>query len=158
MKNIRSTLFLLTFMSVFLSTSACSQDKNEQDNMDESTAEEVKAQMDETYDVMADFLYENKEEIIKNATNKIDMADQEIEKLDEILQTEINSISKEVKANKEKAIAELKEKRSILKSNIDSIQMSTNESWNDIKSGFIDAYGELENAFQDAQEAYTKSE
>lgn len=150
MKTIASAFLIYSFSAVLLSTVACSQQKDEQNQKDETNAEQVKAQLEETYDVLEDFLYENKEKIVNQANTELEKADEELEKLDKKMQAELNIISEEAKIKKQAAIENLRQKRAQLKMNIDSIQDASSAVWGKVKTEFKNASADLEKALQEA--------
>lgn len=113
-----------------------------------ATADDVREEVGEAVDAIADYSYEQKEELEVFAERKLDQLDRQLADLRE----EMRDGSGEVREQWQSLDSSLEEQLEDTRRWLDDAQSATSEAWADAKASLGDAMASLERSIEDARE------
>lgn len=95
-------------------------------------------------------IQKNKDQFVAAVEQKLRDVDTKIDELGRRLET----LTADAKTEANKALDSLREKRAQMGPRLEELKKSSQQTWNDVKSGFETAMGELEKAYQNAKSKF----
>lgn len=155
MKKRRFIVSMLTFVFASLFVLASCTNKTKQEEAKEDIREDVVEIRQEIEEEMRDFnnyTYSQKEKFLDDANEELEDINEEIDEMKADLDRAGNNISAETRAAYEKGIAELEIMRDSYKKNIDKVQDSTEDTWEETKREVSETYNKAKNSIKDTWE------
>ena len=141
MKKRKLLGLVLTFASVFILASCAN--KTKQEEVREDINDDVVEFREEAHEEMHDFnnyTYTQKDKFVKDANEKLDDLNREIDRLKTELKNAGDNISAESRASYEKSIATLEKNRNDFKIQVAKAQDSSEDGWEKVKSDVANSY------------------
>ena len=116
-----------------------------------TTGEEVKRQVQETVNTTKQYLAENKDEFVASAEKKLHELDASIAELS----GKAAPLKEDAKAEADKLMTALNQKRSEIKGQLDGLKQASKEKWADAKAAFETALADLEKAYENTKAKFS---
>ena len=116
------------------------------------TSEDVKEELEEAGDTTAEYLDQQREEIIANYRSKIENTQEQIDDL----RNQMESTTEQVKVKFKNRIDTLQKQQAEVQREFNKLQESSGEAWDDISKGLDKAIDNINNGIQKAQEEFKK--
>ena len=145
---------LIPILLLAAALAAC--DKNKDDSpaqAEPSAVDQVKQQAKEAVNSTKEFVVQQKEQLQKSLSSKLDEFDR---KLDE-LKGKSSQVSEKTKNELRDTLSQLQQKKEIAAKKLEQLKSSGAGAWQEIKAGAEKAFAELDQAFKDAS-AHFRSE
>jgi peptidoglycan hydrolase CwlO-like protein len=111
-----------------------------------TSSSDVSKEMGEAWETFKSYVVDQKNDAVKHGNEMLKDADAEIERLE----GKAAKASDDAKAQYEKEIKNLKEKRAAAAAKLDELQNSSADAWDSTKEGFAEAYKDLHDAYNEA--------
>lgn len=119
---------------------------------DETTVEQLKQDTRELGRSLKDFSVDQKDQAIESINNTLAALDERIDQLESELAENWDDMSELARERSQKSIDSLREQRSTVAQWYDRLKDSSASAWDRMKKGFSDAYGELSESWEEAEE------
>ena len=96
----------------------------------------------------------DRQAFINTLTAKLKQWDDDIDRLEAKAQKAKAEVKAEVKADYNKHIQDLRDKKKAAQERLEEVKHAGEEAWEDLKSGSVEAYDSLKNAFQSAMSKF----
>ena len=113
----------------------------------QTTASDVKEETLDAAGTLKDYAVDKKDQAVDEASRLMLALDQRIENL----QAEIDKATGSAKQQMKASLASLKQKREALQARVNDMTDSSSEAWGHAKQGFIDAFDDLQSAYEKAK-------
>jgi uncharacterized protein (DUF3084 family) len=114
------------------------------------TGQDVKEQYKDALNTTKDYAVQNKDEFIAASEKKLKDLDT---KMDE-LTAKAAGLKDDAKVQADKALATLKEQRTVLAKKLDELKNATADGWDKTKAAFTAAWADVEKAYADAKSKF----
>ena len=152
-RNLFGSMLVFAFASIFV-FAACTN-KTKQEKAKEDLQEDILEIRQEVEEDMRDFrnyTYAEKEKFLYDANEELKDINEEIDEMKAELDKAGSNISAETRAAYQKGIAELETLRDNYKKNVDKVQNSTEDTWEEVKRDVSNTYEKTKNSIKDAWE------
>lgn len=113
----------------------------------QTTASDVKEETLDAAGTLQDYAVDKKDQAVNEASRLMLELDQRIDKL----QAEIDKATGSAKQQMKASVESLKQKREALQARVNDMTDSSSEAWGHAKQGFIDAFDDLQSAYEKAK-------
>lgn len=120
----------------------------------ETTVNDIQKESKELYKAFKSYSIDKKDEALKNAKSAIKKLDKNINELETKVDNEWSNMTTETRKEARADLRELRETRNELARNYGSLQASSKDAWERIKTGFTDAYDRLATSWEKAQKEF----
>ncbi len=153
-KNICTRMPLLVgAIAGFLLTAAMQVQASQTSNSETSTpttAKDVKQEWAEALDAIKGYSVSQRDAALAKAESLLASMDSQIEALEAKAQNEWKDLGQEARAKRQAALKTLRRQRAELSEWYGGMKHSSSKAWDEVRSGFVDAYDTLGNSFTDA--------
>jgi len=149
------TLTVLTVSLILLGPGANNGLASQHDE-DKASVSKVQQEADETYRAMKRYTFEQRDEAMASAKEKLRKLDASIEDLQENLEQKWQEMNEDRREKTGKTMKALREQRNEVAEWIGGLRHTSAEAWDEVKKGFSDSYDRLSKAFHDAKENFEK--
>jgi predicted nucleic acid-binding Zn-ribbon protein len=148
-RNLLKTAFsLVIIVSLLLLVESCKNASKQK--KDDVSKEDVERKIEDAAQTTGQYLSEERQKIINDLENKIEKADDEIDKLSQ----QMASVSENVKEEYEETIKSLKARRDEAQKKADQLKKSSKEAWNKVEEGVENALNELNRSIEEAKSKF----
>lgn len=113
----------------------------------QTTASDVKEEALDAAGTLKDYAVDKKDQAVDQANRLVSKLDQRIDKL----QAEVGAATGSAKQQMQASLDSLKRKRDALGARVNEMTASSSDAWSHTKQGFIDAFDELQSAYEKAK-------
>ncbi|MDA3869048.1 MAG: hypothetical protein PF589_03695 [Gammaproteobacteria bacterium] len=154
------SLLLLSAMTLVLTTidAMSEQTKSKQSTKDDVEAQEMKKEWSEAVETLKQYSATQRDEALSQAQQTLTAMDRRIEQLQTRAETEWQSMSKNIRERREETLRNLRQERNELAEWYGGMKYSSDNAWEEVKQGFINAYGSLSKSFSRAQSEFSESD
>ena len=117
-----------------------------QDNTDMTTSDEVRTEISEAMDAIAAYSEQQSDEALTEAREALNSLDAEIERREQALRENWAEMSDTAREAAQARLRDLRQARNRLGERYGALESGASSAWDELKSGFSDAW----NAFSDA--------
>ena len=143
------TLIVMVLMGPWLFfASSCGDTSRKQKQ--EITTEDVKEELDEAADTTAVYLDQERKKILADYKSKIENAQQQIDELRQRLESTSKKISVELEAR----VDSLQKQQAEALKDLDQLEKSSDEAWEEIREGLDEALDEIETGIKHAKDEF----
>jgi len=115
-----------------------------------TSAEDVQKEMHDAWESFKSYMVDQKHKAVDHGKDLLQKADAEIE----LLEDKAAKASDDTKAEYQKEIKSLKQKRANAAKKLDELENASADSWDATKEGFVNAYKDLYDAYREAVEKF----
>jgi len=151
-KTIKRTSILWISMSAFFLMSATAFAGPS--SVDETTMKDVKQEMKEAASAIKNYSATQRDEALKAAKLTLDKLDAEIERMENALDKKSEKMNHQARKKARSTLQTLRKQRNEVAEWYGSMKHSTEEAWQDIKTGFLKSYQILQHSFDKAADEY----
>lgn len=126
----------------------------EQPSVDKTSIHEVKQEMEEAANVIKNYSIAQRDEAVKVAKSTLDDLDAGIERLEDRLDEKTDRMDQAARQKARATLKALRKERNEVAEWYDSMQHSSTEAWQEIKTGFLKSYEILQQSFDKAQQEF----
>ncbi len=119
-----------------------------------TTASDVKKEWAEALGSIKGYSETQRDKALEEANSLIKAMDDRIEALETRAEDEWKDLGKDARSARQEAMKTLRQQRAELSEWYGGMKHSSTEAWEDVKSGFVDGYGELEQSFAEAAKEF----
>ncbi|WP_025897001.1 hypothetical protein [Sneathiella glossodoripedis] len=154
MTVLRKKLLTGTVAAILASTPAMALASNSTSGSsdDAITVEQVQKKLNKTFNSIADYSAEQRDEAIASTREALNEIDEEIEALEARTRENWAEMKVETREQTAAALSEVRSQRNALAEKFGALQQSSDSAWEEIKDGFAQAWRDLKTAWQDADE------
>lgn len=154
------SLLLLGIMALVLTTidTVSEQEKSKQSAKDDIRAQEVKKEWSETAESLKKYSSDQRDEAISQTQLTLTAMDRSIEQLQAYAENQWHSMSESMRKRSEKTLRDLRQKRNELAEWYGGMKYSSDNAWEEVKQGFINAFSTLNNSFSRARAEFSESD
>jgi len=116
--------------------------------------ERLKKEWAQTVDALQGYTAAKRDDAVKEAKKSLDAVDKRINWLERRSSDSWHTLSDQARESKQAALEKMRKMRNNASAWFGAMQHSSKESWNDVRTGFIDAYQELSESFQQAAQEF----
>jgi len=127
------------------------------DNAALTTTDDVRAEVSEAMDAIADYSEQERDEALSKAREALARLDAEIERREQALRENWSDMSDSAQDTARARLKDLREARNTLSERYGALQSGASSAWDELKSGFSDAWTAFSDAWSDADDD-TKAE
>lgn len=113
--------------------------------------EQVKKEVDEAVDAIRSYSIERRNEAVERAHKSLTEADRRMDRLDAQVNERWERMSTSARQRSQEAMSDLRRRRNDVAEWTGGMRHSSDDVWEDVKSGFIKSYHELADALQKAR-------
>ena len=121
---------------------------------DKTAIKEVRKEMREAAEKIKLYSSDQRDEAIDKVKDVLDKMDERIERMEDRLDEKSGKMDITARKKTKSTLKTLRKQRNQLSEWYGSMKNSSNEAWQDIKSGFMDSYESMMNALDEAEDAY----
>ncbi len=125
-----------------------------QSSSDETTAKEVKQEMNDLLNTLKSYTAEQRDEAVKITQKTLDKLDKQIESLESRIDKNWESMTKTARAETRANMKALRKQRTKVAEWYGSMKSSSASAWEEMKKGFSDAYRTLEKAWEKSEKEF----
>jgi len=123
------------------------------DTNDETPSfEEIRANIGETFDAIAEYSAEQRDEALESTKKALAEADAAIERVENDIRENWHEMTKDMKIESGEALRDLRRERTELAEEYGAMKSGSDEAWDDLVNGFTEAWEEFETAWEKAAE------
>ena len=126
----------------------------EQPSVDKTSIHEVKQEMEEAANVIKNYSIAQRDEAVKVAKSTLDDLDAGIERLEDRLDEKTDRMDQAARQKARATLKALRKERNEVAEWYGSMQHSSTEAWQEIKTGFLKSYEVLQQSFDKAQQEF----
>ncbi len=154
----KSLLLLSAMMLVLTTIDAISeQTKSKQSTNDDVEAQKMKKEWSEAIETLKQYSATQRDEALSQAQQTLTAMDRRIEQLQTRAEKEWRSMSKNMRERHEETLRNLRRERNGLAEWYGGMKYSSDNAWEEVKQGFITAYGSLSDSSGRAYSEFSKS-
>jgi chromosome segregation ATPase len=116
-----------------------------------TTSEEVRAQISQAMNAIADYSAQERDQAVAAAREAMAELDAEIERRSDALRDGWDEMSEQSRETAKAQLADLREARNALGERFGALQAGTADAWQELKTGFANAYDRLNAAWSDGE-------
>jgi len=146
----------LQALIVILALSGTSLSFAGQSPHDETTMQDVKQEMREAAKTIKNYSVSQRDEAVKQVKTTLDKIDAHIDRLEDRLDNKAAQMDQAARKKARSTLRVLRKQRNEVAEWYGSMQHSSSEAWQDIKTGFLKSYGVLSGAFDKAQAEFNQ--
>lgn len=146
----KSILWIIVSAFYLMSPIAFAQPSSE----DKTTVHDVKQEMRETADAIKNYSAAQRDEAVKAAKLALNKLDTEIERMENTLDKKYEKMDREARKKARSTLQALRKQRNEVSEWYGSMKHSTEDAWQDIKTGFLKSYQVLQDSFDKAEDEY----
>ncbi len=120
------------------------------DTSTQTTAKEVKKEWAEAVDAIKGYSLDQRDAALNKADALLISMDSQIEKLESQAQNEWKDLKGDAKANRQAALKSMRQQRAELSEWYGGMKHSSEEAWEEVRTGFVNAFSTLDKSFTDA--------
>lgn len=155
----RSLLLLGAMALVLTAIDAVSeQAQGKKPNKDDVEAQEMKKEWSEAVETLKQYSVAQRDEALSQAQQILATMDRHIEQLQTRAENQWQSMSKTMRKQREETLRTLRLKRNELAEWYGGMKYSSDNSWEEVKQGFINAYSTLSDSFSRARSEFSESD
>ncbi len=144
------SMLTFAFASIFVLASCTNKTKQEQAREDlQEDVVEIRQDLNEEMRDFKNYTYAQREKFLRDANEELDEINEEIDEMKAELDRAGDNISVETKAAYNKSIAELEIMRDNFKKNIDRVENSTEDKWEETKKDVANTYDNTMKSIKD---------
>lgn len=153
-------ILLLSAMIFVLATIDAVSDpnRNKQPVADDADTKALKKEWSEAVETLKKYSVNQRDQALAQAEETLETMDKRIEKLQVRAESEWHTLSKSVRERRETALRNLSRERNQLAEWYGGMKYSSDKAWEDVKQGFINAYGALSTSFGNARAEFDEDE
>jgi exonuclease VII large subunit len=140
------------FASICLAAIAASPAQAAETAKPDASAAEVRKEINEAMDAIARYSVTKRDEAVERANRALSKLDVELERRQQELRQRWNKMSESARAEARNTSDELERRRRELAEWYGGMKHGAQNAWEEIKSGFSRAYGELKKAWQRSED------
>lgn len=154
------SLLLLGAMALVLTTidAVSEQAQSEKSDKADIEAREMKKEWSEAVESLKQYSVTQRDEALSQAQQTLKAMDKRIEQLQSRAENEWQSMSKNMRERREETLRTLRRERNELAEWYGGMKYSSDNAWEEVKQGFINAYGTLSNSFNRARSEFSESD
>lgn len=137
---------------------AFAQDAHKPVDSEKQQREQVKKEVDEAADAIRDYSIERRKEAVDRARKSLTEADRRMDRLDAQMNERWERMSEAARKRSQEAMSDLHRRRNDVAEWTGGMRHSSDEVWEDVKSGFIKSYHELADALQKARAQFDRDQ
>lgn len=123
---------------------------------DEATSiQEVKKEASELVEALKNYTADQRDEAMNASKNALDMLDERIDTLESRVDEDWDQLSQAARAETRESLKALRDQRTRAAEWYGSMKTSSTGAWEEMKKGFSNAYGELAQAWEKAEENFS---
>ena len=123
---------------------------------EKTTGKEVKKEVQEAAEVIKNYSIEQRDEAVKNTKATLDKMDRRIDQMESDLNERWESMTVSAREQTQKSIRALKQKRNEVAEWYGGLKHGSANAWEEIKTGFSNAYEALGDALNKAEKDFSK--
>lgn len=116
-----------------------------------TTSDEVRQEVSEAMDAIADYSAQQKDQALTEAREALDQIDAEIGRQEQVLRENWEDMSESARAAASERLADLRAARNELGERYGALSTGTQEAWDELNSGFSDAWQAFSDAWGDSE-------
>jgi DNA repair exonuclease SbcCD ATPase subunit len=116
-----------------------------------TTSEEVRAKVSQAMDAIADYSAQERDQAVATAREAMAELDAEIERRADALRDGWDDMSEQARQTAKSQLADLREARNTLGERFGALQAGTADAWQELKTGFANAYDRLNAAWSEGE-------
>lgn len=117
-----------------------------------TTADEVRAEISEAMDAIADYSEQERDQALAEAREALNRLDAEIERREQALRDNWADMSGAARETAQARLQNLRAARNRLGERYGALETGTNNAWDELKTGFSDAWSAFSDAWRAADE------
>ena len=141
---------LLLVLAMFVSAQTWGGERGSSDTNAETSFDDVVEETKEAVSTLRAYSVDQRDEAIQEAKATLDRLDQRLDSLESKIDREWSEMTGEARQSSRETIQALRKQRLQLSEWYGSMRTSSDAAWEELKTGFVGAYQELENAWQEA--------
>lgn len=154
------SLLLLGAMALVLTTidAISEQAQGKKPNKDDVETQEMKKEWSEAVETLKKYSASQRDEALSQAQQTLAAMDRRIEQLQTGAENQWQSLSKTMREHHEDTLRNLRRDRNELAEWFGGMKYSSDNAWEEVKQGFINAYGTLSDSFNRARSEFSESD
>lgn len=124
----------------------------QQDESSLTTSEEVRAEVSEAMDAVAEYSGQERDQALARAEEALNRLDAEIERREQALRENWAGMSESARETARENLRELRDARNALGERFGALQAGAAGAWDELKAGFADAWAAFSEAWSGADE------
>lgn len=153
MTCLRYALCLVTVLSVAAGPAGAAGEDDAPAQSRESF-ETLKQKWNETMDALGSYTAEQRDQALEAGRDTLDAMDERLEKMEAWTKKHWNSMSENTRDERSAMLKEMREQRNNVAEWYGGMKHSSADAWDSAKQGFIKSYGELQEAYGNAVDAF----
>ncbi|MCF3974701.1 hypothetical protein [Paracoccus salsus] len=117
-----------------------------------TTADEVRAEISEAMDAIGSYSEQEREQALAEAREALDRLDAEIDRREQALRENWAEMSEAARKTAEARLRDLRQARNRLGERYGALESGASSAWDELKTGFSDAWGAFSEAWSAADE------
>ncbi|SEP27900.1 hypothetical protein SAMN04490248_1722 [Salinihabitans flavidus] len=117
-----------------------------------TTADEVRAEISDAMDAIAAYSQQERDQALTEAREALNQLDAEIERREQALRENWSEMSDAARATAEARLRDLRQARNRLGERYGALESGASSAWDELKTGFSDAWGAFSEAWSAADE------
>ncbi|MEQ8399812.1 MAG: hypothetical protein RIB53_02615 [Roseitalea porphyridii] len=122
-----------------------------------TTAEEVRTEISQAMDAIAAYSQQERDQALAEAREALDRLDAEIERREQALRENWAELSDATRETAEERLRDLREARNRLGERYGALEAGASSAWDELKTGFADAWADFSEAWSAADEDTTSN-
>lgn len=145
---------LLLVLSMMASGQIWGDEQGSSDANAETSFEDVKEETKEAISTLRAYSVNQRDQAIQDAKATLDRLDQRLDSLESKIDSEWTEMTEGARQNARETVQSLRKQRLQLSEWYGSMKSSSDAAWEELKTGFVGAYQELEDAWQEAAKKF----